>query len=203
MEKCTICLEPLNHNLKKLKCKHYLHKKCYKQLFLQNSTGIVNCPICRKIISKKKNMFDSSNSINQDSTDMLCRRIYKINPWCGCSCIIIICLIFLYMLYRFFTSDEQTMLTINIMSIFGIILMELFYWVMTKIRTPILNLRIIFGLIFTVNIVSNCIFVANFESVNDLIPYSFDVIHIILIIVTHSVLECKYKIFENVISPSV
>lgn len=44
---CTICLEPLHENIKKLTCDHEFHEECLSRWFLEKE----ECPICRtKII---------------------------------------------------------------------------------------------------------------------------------------------------------
>lgn len=46
---CPICLEELNDNNKLLRCKHFMHKKCFYDLLTNTKENeIMSCPYCKK-----------------------------------------------------------------------------------------------------------------------------------------------------------
>ena len=49
IDNCSICLEPLINNTKKLSCNHILHNDCYDLLYEQNNP---KCPLCNVKIVK-------------------------------------------------------------------------------------------------------------------------------------------------------
>lgn len=77
---CSICLEELNNNSRKLKCSHTFHKECIDNWFKHISERC--CPLCRQIHSNK---FDikyeklTKNNICIGMTDKGHRCTYKIS----------------------------------------------------------------------------------------------------------------------------
>lgn len=50
-ENCSICLEPLIKNVVVTNCNHKYHKKCLKRL---KKSNLIECPICRTVITTTK-----------------------------------------------------------------------------------------------------------------------------------------------------
>lgn len=51
MKECSICLCKIYFKPKKLKCKHFFHKKCIKEMF--SAMGRRSCPLCMRHILDK------------------------------------------------------------------------------------------------------------------------------------------------------
>lgn len=65
-EKCVICLESLEGDLRTLPCKHMFHTKCYADWCQRTSENTTSCPCCRAehpdIVSSRPRSYAQSRS---------------------------------------------------------------------------------------------------------------------------------------------
>ena len=67
---CSVCWEPIfssRNGIHRLKCKHYMHPKCFSSLLKR---GIINCPLCFKpMIEESDEYIEEVDRLNEENKE--------------------------------------------------------------------------------------------------------------------------------------
>ena len=195
-DNCSICLEPMINNLEKLKCNHYLHKHCYETYIINNrekyttnykEKDTLECPICRLPVIDLDKIRKSN--INDCDCCLLGMNIF-------------ILILFIGLLLKLIYDIEDiynVIFLINLIVISIIIILQILYLIFVKISFNICIIRLTVLTLICLSILSNLLFIVkSYNNKLNIIILFLSIISTILVIIIHSMLECKRCIYSRI-----